>query len=303
MPAKLLRKGKVKEVYEVSGSELEFLFTDQISVFDKVIPSLVPHKGETLCRTSAHWFRAAEKAGIRTHFLREADGSRMRVRRVQVIHDYSKLSPKTRNYLIPLEVIARYYVAGSLYDRMQEGRVRPEDAGFPKGHVPAYGEPLPEPFVETTTKLETVDRELTRDEAIRISGLMPAEYDELLQAVLKIDETLNAEVRRRGLVHVDGKKEFAMDPERRLMLVDTFGTADEDRFWDLAAYEKGQQVELSKEFVRQYYRKTGYHERLMAARKAGRPEPDIPPLPDNVLKEVSELYISLFERLTGDTFR
>jgi len=300
---KLLAKGKVKEVYEVSNAELEFLFTDQISVFDKVIPSLVPHKGETLCRTSAHWFRAAEKAGIRTHFLREADGSRMRVRRVQVIHDYSKLSPKTRNYLIPLEVIARYYVAGSLYDRMQEGRVRPEDAGFPKGHVPAYGEPLPEPFVETTTKLETVDRELTRDEAIRISGLTPNEYDDLLEAVLMIDATLNADVRRRGLIHVDGKKEFAMDPERRLMLVDTFGTADEDRFWDLAAYEKGQQVELSKEFVRQYYRKTGYHERLMAARKAGRPEPDIPPLPDNVLKEVSELYISLFERLTGDTFR
>ena len=57
---RLLRKGKVKEVYEVSDTELEFLFTDQISVFDKVIPSLVPHKGETLCRTSAHWFQVAE---------------------------------------------------------------------------------------------------------------------------------------------------------------------------------------------------------------------------------------------------
>jgi phosphoribosylaminoimidazole-succinocarboxamide synthase len=300
---KLLAKGKVKEVYEVSDAELEFVFTDQISVFDKVIPSLVPHKGETLCRTSAHWFRAVEKRRIHTHFLQEVDGNRMRVRRVDVIREYSKLSPRTRNYLIPLEVIARYYVAGSLYDRMKEGRVRPEDAGLPKGHVPAYGEPLPEPFLETTTKLEKVDRELSRDEAIRISGLTPEEYDDLLEAVLKIDENMNADVRRRGLIHVDGKKEFAMDPERRLMLVDTFGTADEDRFWDLAAYEKGQQVELSKEFVRQYYRKIGYHERLMAARKAGRPEPDIPPLPDNVLKEASELYISLFERLTGERFR
>ena len=300
---KLLAKGKVKEVYEVSDTELEFAFTDQISVFDKVIPSLVPHKGETLCRTSAHWFKIVEKAGIRTHFLRVADGNRMRVRRVQVIHDYSKLSPKTRNYLIPLEVIARYYVAGSLYDRMKERRVHPEDVGFPKGHVPSYGEPLPEPFLETTTKLEKVDRELTRDEAVRISGLTPAEYDDLLEAVLAIDTRINADVRKRGLIHVDGKKEFAMDPERRLMLIDTFGTADEDRFWDLAAYEKGQQVELSKEFVRQYYRKIGYHERLTAARKAGQAEPDIPPLPDNVLKEASDLYISLFERLTGERFR
>ena len=300
---KLLRRGKVKEVYEVSDTELEFVFTDQISVFDKVIPSLVPHKGETLCRTSTHWFNVVQGLGIRTHFLRQSAPNRMRVRRVQVIPDYAKLSPKTRNYLIPLEVIARYYVAGSLHDRLKEGRVRSQDVGFPKGHVPTYGEPLPEPFVETTTKLEKVDRELTRDEAIRISGLTSAEYDGLLEAVLKIDETLNSEVRKRGLIHVDGKKEFAMDGERRLMLVDTFGTADEDRFWDLVAYEKGQQVELSKEFVRQYYRKIGYHDRLTAARKTRQPEPDIPPLPDNVLKDVGDLYISLFERLTGQRFR
>jgi len=94
-----------------------------------------------------------------------------------------------------------------------------------------------------------------------------------------------------------------MDADRHLMLVDTFGTADEDRFWDLAGYERGEFIELSKEFVRQYYRKTGYHERLMEARKTGHLEPNIPPLPDNVLKEVGGLYISLFERLTGQRFR
>jgi len=102
---------------------------------------------------------------------------------------------------------------------------------------------------------------------------------------------------------VDGKKEFAMDEKRRLMLVDTFGTADEDRFWDLEAYQQGKQVELSKEFVRQYYRKTGYHQALMDARGAGRPEPDIPPLPADVAKQASDLYVGLFERLTGEKFR
>src|SRR5437867_9053299 len=110
------------------------------------------------------------------------------------------------------------------------------------------------------------------------------------------------EVRKRGLIHVDGKKEFAMDDERRLMLVDTFGTADEDRFWDLESYEAGKQVELSKEFVRQHYRQTGYHEALMTAREKGLPEPPIPPLPDAVVREVSALYVSLFERLTGERF-
>ena len=300
---KLLRKGKVKEVYEASPEELEFVFTDQVSVFDKVIPSLVPHKGETLCRTSAHWFQVVGDLGIRTHFLRLTGPNRMRVRRVEVIPEYERIRADTRNFLIPLEVIARYFVAGSLHDRIQAGRVLPESLGFPKGYGPAYGEELPEPFLEVTTKLEKVDRELSRAEALRISSLSPKEYDDLLGTVLRIDGRLNADVRRRGLIHVDGKKEFAMDPDRRIMLVDTFGTADEDRFWDLAAYEKGQQVELSKEHVRQYYRNTGYHQALMEARAAGRPEPDIPPLPDDVLREVSDLYVALFERLTGGAFR
>jgi len=299
----LIRKGKVKEVYEASPNELEFVFTDQISVFDVVIPSLVPHKGESLCRTSAHWFEAVRGLGIRTHFLRVAGPNRMRVRRVQVISEYDKIRGDTRNFLIPLEVIARYYVAGSLHDRIKSGAIRPESLGFPKGRVPAYGEELPEPFLEVTTKLEKVDRELSRDEALRISKLSEDEYDDLMATVLKIDTRLNADVRRRGLIHVDGKKEFAMDADREIMLVDTFGTADEDRFWDLAAYERGLQVELSKERVRQYYRQTGYHGALMDARARRAPEPEIPALPDDVLREVSDLYVNLFERLTGERFR
>ena len=293
----------MKEVYEVSPRELEFFFTDQISVFDKVIPTQVPHKGETLCRTSAHWFQVVEDLGIRTHFLRLEGGDRMRVRRVEVISDYDRITSKTTNFLIPLEVIARYYVAGSFHDRINGGRIRPEDAGFSRGHMPAYGEPLPRPFVEVTTKLEKIDRELTTQEALAISKLGRGEYDGMVDAVLKIDSRLNGEVKRRGLIHVDGKKEFAMNGERRLMLVDTFGTADEDRFWDVQEYEKGKQVELSKEFVRQYYRKIGYHQALMDARAARKPEPDIPPLPDDVTKQVSDLYVSLFERLTGEKFR
>ena len=162
---------------------------------------------------------------------------------------------------------------------------------------------MPEPFVEVTTKLEKVDRELTVEEALAISKLSPREYEGLVDAVLGIDERLNADVRKRGLIHVDGKKEFAMDGDRRLMLVDTFGTADEDRFWDLGAYEKGEQVELSKEFVRQYYRQIGYHKALMEARTGHRPEPEIPPLPADVTERVTALYVGLFERLTGEKFR
>lgn len=299
---KLLRKGKVKEVYEVSEDELEFLFTNNISVFDKIIPSQIPHKGETLCRTSAYWFDVASAMGIDNHFVKVVDGNRMRVKRVRVIRDYSKITPKTTSYLVPMEWVARYYVAGSLYDRLRSGEEKAEDLGFRSGHKVEYGEALPEPYLEVTTKLEKVDRLLSEEEALRISGLTKEEFDETWRKVRMLDDRMQQEVRKRGLIHVDGKKEFAMDEERNIMVVDTFGTADEDRFWDGDQYDMGRFVELSKEFVRQHYRNTGYHEKLYAARKAGNVEPEIPALPQEMVRKVSDLYVSLFERITGLEF-
>ncbi len=303
MEKKLIKKGKVKEVYDIGENMLEFRFTDQISVFDKVISTNVPHKGETLCRTSAHWFEVAKELGIRTHFGGMSGPNLMRVKKVNVIKDYDKLTPISMNYLIPLEFICRHYVAGSLLDRLKSGDVRPEEVGFPKGHVPKYGEKLPEPFFEVTTKLEEFDRKLTVAEGMDIAGLTYDEFQNIKDTVLKLDEKIQEEVEKRGLIHVDGKKEFAFDSERNLMLIDTFGTADEDRFWDAENYRKGKFVEMSKEFVRQHYREISYLDELEAARKNGEAEPDIPALPDDVTPKVSELYIDLYERLTGDKFR
>ena len=300
---KLVRTGKVKQVYEVDDQTLEFLFTDNISVFDKVIPSQIPFKGETLCRSAAFWFQVLRHEGIPTHFTELVPPNRMRVKQVQVISDYDRITCDTTNYLIPLEIISRHYVAGSLWDRIKSKEIRPEDLGFARGHQPKYGEELPRPFYELTTKLEPVDRFLSREEAMKISGLTEVEMDNLLELVAKIDEIIAREVGERMLIHVDGKKEFAFDEKRRFMVVDTFGTADEDRWWDEDAYAEGKCLELSKEAVRQYYRSNGYFDKLTAARKANTDEPDIPALPHEQAETVSELYIEMFERITGESFR
>ncbi len=294
--------GKVKEVYAVDDDTLEFAYTDHISVFDKIIPSMVPHKGETLCRTAKFWFGILEKNGILNHYISEPSKDRMDVRRVQIIRDYSKIDGKTVNYLIPLEVICRHYAAGSLMDRVKAGKITAEQLGFPKGHEVKYGEKLPRPFVEATTKLEETDRNLTTEEAKKMAGLTDAEYDEIVATTLKIDEIIAAEAAKRNLIHCDGKKEYAYDKQRRLMVVDTFGTLDEDRWWDAEEYAKGNIVELSKEFVRQYYRETGYHKALYDAREKGLPEPDIPALPQEIIDRVSKLYVDMYERITGEKF-
>lgn len=290
----LWKVGKVKKVFQVSHTELVFEFTDQISVFDKVIPSLVPRKGETLCKTSAYWFRRADTLGIKTHFKEVVPPNRMRVHRVEILENPCA---KDTNYLVPLEFIARYYVAGSLLDRIKSGKVDPKDLGLSSVH---YGDELPEPFIEVTTKLEKVDRPLDKKEALKISGLSTNEYDDITETILKIDADINAQVKKRGLIHVDGKKEFALDDERSIMVIDTYGTADEDRFWDIKAYEEGECIELSKEFVRSYYRESGYHEKLYAARAEKRPEPDIPCLPEEMVKKTSQLYIDLHKMITGE---
>jgi phosphoribosylaminoimidazole-succinocarboxamide synthase len=299
---KLIRQGKVKDVYEVDAHTLEFLFSDKISVFDKVIPSLIPHKGETLCRSSAFWFQVARSCGIKTHFREFIPPNRMRVQKVQVL-EYSKINKKTTNYLIPLEIICRHYIAGSLFDRLKSGEIKASKLGISGNKEAKYGDKLPEPFVEVTTKLEEVDRLLTKKEAVKIAALTQAEYDAMVSAVLSIDEKIAEEVEKRDLIHVDGKKEYAFDEDRELMVVDTFGTADEDRWWDWTNYSKGEFTELSKENVRQHYRQLGYYEKLSEARKHGKPEPKIPALPAGKIEEISALYIDMLERITGESYR
>jgi len=300
---KLFRVGKVKEVYEVDENTLEFVFTDSISVFDKVIPTKIPYKGETLCRTAAFWFQLLRKNGIRTHFTELVPPNRMRVRKVNVISDYDALTCNSTSYLIPLEFISRHYVAGSLWERIRSGEISPQELGFERGRSVGYGERLPSPFCETTTKLEKVDRVVSREEAIEISGLTEEEFEGVIELMHRIDDLIANEAEERCLVHVDGKKEFAFDEKRRLMVVDTFGTADEDRWWDEDNYANGDFMELSKESVRQYYKEIGYYDRLMEARRQGKEEPSIPPLPPEKIEEFSQLYIEMFERITGESFR
>jgi len=143
---------------------------------------------------------------------------------------------------------------------------------------------------------------LDRDEALEISNLRPEELDDILAIVLEIDDLIQEEVGKRGLIHVDGKKEFALGPDRTPILVDSFGTLDEDRWWDAEALKDGKIVQLSKEFVRQHYLSTGHHSELKKARDSGAEEPPIPPLPQSIIDETAQLYANMYERLTGKNF-
>ena len=54
----LLKRGKVRDVYEVNDNHLLIVATDRISAFDCILPTAIPRKGEVLTALSRFWFDA-----------------------------------------------------------------------------------------------------------------------------------------------------------------------------------------------------------------------------------------------------
>lgn len=298
----MLYQGKVKQVWSTDDPDvLEFRFTNQISVFDQIIPSLIPRKGESLNRTTAHWFKLVEEAGIcKTHLIEVNAADRCLVRKVAVIKEPGAIPRDMEWVFVPLEVIVRHYLSGSAWRRFQRGELTAEALGVSPDCE--YGVKLEKPFVEVTTKFEKFDRNIDREEGLQISNITEEEYDAIVAAALAVDEIIEKEAAKNGLIHVDGKKEFALGTNREIVLVDTFGTLDEDRWWDAEAYANGECIELSKEFVRAHYIETGHQSALKIARDAGTEDPPIPALPQSVIDETANLYASMYERLTSQSF-
>lgn len=281
-----LKSGKVKDIYEFGSEKLKFKFSNRISVFDQIIPSEICVKGEVLCRIAKFWFEMIEKDGLcETQYISKENETTMP----------NEMIVKKTN-VIPLEFVVRYYNAGS-YHKRNGGR---------------YGDKFSEPIFEITTKFEKYDRLVDEEEALKISRLKKEDLRDIKESILKIDDVIENYVRKGNLIHVDGKKEFGI-LNNEILLIDTFGTPDEDRFWDAKEYEKGNFVELSKEFVRHYYErllyvcpkcseKFSYTNFLYAQREKKLSDPLIPPLSRDMIKMVEDLYIKMYERITGKKF-
>jgi phosphoribosylaminoimidazole-succinocarboxamide synthase len=296
----LIHTGSVKDVYQVEDGKVLFEFSDRISVFDHIIPNDIPGKGEALCDMACHWFDTVSELGIAHHFLERSGPRSMIVKQVKIIRDLDQIVDGKTNHLVPLEFILRHYCAGMLFDRIKSGKIAPAAVGFKTAEDATYGARLPKPLFEMSTKLEAVDRYISDDEAMHISKLSDTNFAHIRDACMSIDAAMEKQLEGSAIFHVDGKKEFGYDAAGTLMLVDVFGTADEDRYWDRKAYEdSGECVELSKEKVRQHYRQTGYKDKLYEDRAKGLEDPEMPQLPQQLIDETSELYRSIAKQICG----
>lgn len=294
----LIHSGSVKNVYKINDDVYEFEFTDRISVFDKPIPNEIPGKGQSLCDTACYWFKLLDNLNIDHHFIERSGFNTITVKSVKIIRDYSKIIDCKTNHLIPLECIVRHYIAGMLFDRLKRNEISLEELGLDQNQKIEYGLKLPLPFFEVGTKLEEYDKFLSIEDALKMAKISHSRLEEIKHICLSIDSMVEEQLNQTNLIHVDGKKEFGYDKNGNLMIVDVFGTADEDRYWDKKKYEiKKECIELSKEAVRQYYRKIGYKDELYSAREKGLPEPPIPELPRELINEISEMYKSIADQI------
>ncbi len=306
-----------------------FFFSDRYSVFDwGKMPDDIENKGAALCIISAYLLEKLEEMGIRTHYLGvieddavkkakkldevETIPAGMEVKLVRIIkppiiesspnqdscYDYSCYNHEQTNMLIPLEVIYRNYLpdGSSVFKRLKSGQLTIEDMGLTIDPVP--GQKLDLPMLDFSTKLEPIDRYISKNEAKSISGLKEEEFCEILETTRVINKLISDEAGRIGLVNEDGKVEFGFDPERRLILVDVLGTPDECRF----TFDG---LPVSKEVARIFYRKTEWFQDVEKAKKANSilwkemVHTPPPPLPSRLCELISMLYQAVANEITG----
>lgn len=301
MPSRLAHTGSVKFLYVETPPTPKafgaghFEFSNRYSVFDYGrMPDDIPSKGEALKRMTLHWFERLEAAGVPTHFLGDGGPRRLRIRVSRKL-PLSRIRPGERNYMVPLEVIFRNKIppASSLARRLRAGEVKPRAYGLSR--VPGETETvlLPAPVVEFSTKLEDLDRYISRTEAREIGRLTPRQLSEVEEVAHKVNRLLTREIASRGLDHVDGKIEVLVGPEGELRVGDTVGTSDENRI----LYRS---MDLSKQMARDYYRREGWHDNLQAARKLKMKDPRPPRMEKEFLAILDGAYRALAVAITGE---
>lgn len=290
LPFPLLRRGKVRDVYDL-GDAVLLVATDRVSAFDVVLPQPIPRKGEVLNLISAWWF--GRTAQVVPNHLITADPDRI-AERFPSLADLrsvwarrSMLVRKTTPFHV--ECVVRGYLAGSAWKEYATAGTL-AGAALP----PALSEcaKLDAPLFSPATKAESGhDENISFVEMANIVGQQTAEQlRKTSVAVYEMGRDIAAE---RGIIIADTKFEFGRDAAGTLYLIDEVLTPDSSRFWPAAEYVPGRpQPAFDKQPLRDY---------LESLEREGRwnKQPPGPDLPVAVVAETSRRYQDAFQRITG----
>lgn len=279
---KLLKSGKVRDVYELSDNHLLIVTTDRVSAFDVVLPNEIPDKGKLLTEISIYWFNQMKDI-IKNHVV--ATDARY----------YPEILDKYKDILagrsmivkradpLPVECIVRGYLSGSGWKEYKE-----------KGTVCGIG--LPERLVESSRLNEAVFTPSTKareghDINITLSEMKEIVGDELAERLKEISLRIYKRARevaeKKGMIIADTKMEFGIY-EGRLILIDELLTPDSSRFWSMKDYQPAsRQNSFDKQIVRDYLLTLDWNKRYPA-----------PLLPGEIVQKTEARYREIVKILT-----
>ncbi|MBE0636889.1 MAG: phosphoribosylaminoimidazolesuccinocarboxamide synthase [Bacteroidales bacterium] len=278
---KSLYTGKVRDVYNINDELLVMIATDRISAFDVVLPEGIPFKGQVLNQIAARFLDAT----------------------ADIVPNWKIAVPDPMVTVgvycdpFPVEMIIRGYLTGSSWRTYQKGAR--EICGVPVPDGMKEHERFPEPIITPTTKAQTGhDEDITREEIINQGLVSDEDYQLLEKYTLDLFKRGTEIAAQKGLILVDTKYEFGKK-DGKIYLIDEIHTPDSSRYFYLEGYEERQakgeaQKQLSKEFVREW---------LMANNFKGDPGQQVPEMTEAIVTSISERYIELYEKITGEKFQ
>lgn len=280
----LLKRGKVRDVYEIDDARLLIVATDRISAFDCILPTAIDRKGEVLTSLSKFWFEKLAHV-VPNHFITIHQNE---------MPDSVQRSPelKGRSMLVrsaevfPVECVVRGYLVGSGWkDYLRTGEV--------------CGHKLPEDLLESAELQEPIFTPSTKAEQGHDENISEAQVENLLgsettnylrETSLRLYNEARSYARGRGIIIADTKFEFGRDQDDQIILVDEALTPDSSRFWPAENYTPGKsQASFDKQFVRDYLETLTWDK-----------QPPAPPLPAEVASATTARYLEAYRLLTGE---
>jgi len=276
-----LYEGKVRDVYSIEDRLMLMVVTDRISAFDVVLPRGIPYKGQVLNQIAAKNLDAT--SDIVPNWKISCPDPMVTAGR---ICDPYKV-----------EMVIRGYLTGHAWREYKKGKRHL--CGIPMPEGMKENQKFPEPLITPTTKAATGhDEDISREEIIQSGLVNENEYIKLEKYTRKLFERGQQMAEKRGLILIDTKYEFGT-ADNNIYLIDEIHTPDSSRYFYADEYEHRlknnmSQKQLSKEFVREWLIEKGFQ---------GEEGQQIPQMTDEFVAQVSERYIELFEKITGEKFQ
>ena len=274
--------GKVREVYNIDDKILIMIATDRLSAFDVVLPRGIPYKGQILNQIACKMLNATSH--IVPNWLISSPDPNVSIG--------DSCTP------FKVEMVIRGYLSGHAARLYKSGKRSICGVKMPDGMN--ENDKFPNPIITPTTKAEngSHDEDISRNEIISQKIVSESEYLILEDYTRKLFKEGGRIAESQGLILVDTKYEFGKNSKGEIVVIDEIHTPDSSRYFYLDSYKELQnsklpQKQLSKEFVRQWLISEGFQ---------GKEGQKIPHMSDDYVNSVSERYIELYERITGEKF-